>query len=74
MPPKGKKGAPQDSELPATTKVDLTYKRQLTDRSSLFVNLNNITDEKIEINGHAIGLPAIYAPPRNVAVGLETMW
>jgi outer membrane receptor for ferrienterochelin and colicin len=74
MPPKGVPGKGRNAELEATTKIDLSYKRKLSDRSNLFINLNNLTDEDIEIDSHAIGLPAVYAPPRNVAVGLETVW
>ncbi|GAB4272649.1 MAG: hypothetical protein Kow0029_11490 [Candidatus Rifleibacteriota bacterium] len=58
-------------KITSSTRFDLSFRRQLTDLAAVYLSIENIADEKIEILSHVIGAPPIYDTPRRTTLGIE---
>ncbi|HOT26550.1 MAG TPA: TonB-dependent receptor [Candidatus Ozemobacteraceae bacterium] len=65
------KGQSITTKLPASTRLDLTLRRRITDLMTATLTVNNLTDADIETDTHAVGVPVVYGIPRQAILGLD---
>lgn len=65
------KGATLETSLKSYTRFDLSFRRELTDMAAIYLNVENLTDEKIEAHGSIIGVAPVTDSPRKALLGLE---
>lgn len=62
------------TDLPSSTRVDLSWQRKVSTNATLFANIKNLTDADIQIDQHSIGLNAMHDVPRTLTMGIETRY
>jgi outer membrane receptor protein involved in Fe transport len=64
------KGSAVSREIPSSSRLDLSVRRELTRLVSAVISVDNLTDARIEASSYAIGAHPVYETPRRTTVGL----